>query len=184
MTVPLALRFREQLSEPVGNELEQMVATINQSLLAAPTNLKYRCASLNLLVTQVIPTGAFTALTFNFNETDAAGMHASVGSRFTIKKGGMYALRCAGNFATNAVGQRILRGVRNNVPIFGGSQIGGSPGGVYAWHVGYAVDIELRGGDVIEFQVFQDSGGNLNIGVAAAGAEYYTTRASLVRYAD
>lgn len=112
----------------------------------------------------VIPNATWTTLTFNTETYDLNGMHSTSSntSRLTAQRAGKYAIFGSLQFAGSAVG--VLRGMRFMVN--GSVAIGldlRSPNGAGTVNFAVAVFYALTTSDYVEIQVYQDSGGNLNI---------------------
>lgn len=127
--------------------------------------------------TQSISSGAFAALTFNAEDFDDGAMHStsSTTSRITIPTGmgGIYLVGGGTFFAANATGVRqALLAKNGGAPKVAGAIVAGfSVSGV-----GPTVSVQglfsLAAADYVEIQVFQDSGGALNVGSAGATHDY------------
>jgi hypothetical protein len=127
---------------------------------------------------QSIPTGAFTALTFNTEDYDnetPTSMHSLITnlSRLTAQTTGTYLVGGLCTFTGNATGRRGLRwrvnaGV-NPVP---GSQVIIAAGTAANVSVQARVMyVPLAVGDFLELEAFQDSGAALNTVVAGAESQ-------------
>lgn len=119
---------------------------------------------------QSIPTGAFTALTFDTEPYDvndpvtAASMHSIITnlSRITAQVAGTYQFSGSCSFTGNATGRRGLRWDVNGTTPVAGSQI--IQAATTTGNVGImaaSVPISLGIGDYVELKAFQDSGGAL-----------------------
>lgn len=186
----LSLRFREQLDETTGNELEQLVASLNSilgSLTAAASFIRYGCASYGN-TNQAIATGTFTAVTFDSDEWDVGNCHSTTANptRFTVPHGGagVYLLSAVISFMTSAVGQRIIKVTKNGQEIRGNGYIMTSTGGVYVTGMSFSLVTPLNDGDYLEVIAYQDTGGNLNIGWTGPTGSYIQNRANFIRLSD
>lgn len=113
--------------------------------------------------TQSISTGSATAISFNTELHDLGGGMWVIGSptRLTAPIAGLYLCGAAAEFAANATGNRqvqiMVNGSENHritIP---------SVGSGLATRVMAASLVSLAASDFIEFNVFQDSGGSLNL---------------------
>lgn len=129
----------------------------------APSGPAY--ASTRQSVAQSIPTGAFTALDWtNRTETTATGM--TVGNTgLTCVVPGLYTVTVAASFAANATGQRHLVITKNATNEVQGYSTNGLTGDICRMSI--ASTFKLAAGDVVNANVYQNSGGALNTTVAA-----------------
>lgn len=123
---------------------------------------------------QSIPNAAWTTVTLNSETYDTNTMHDLVtnNSRLTCNTAGKFMVVVAGQFATNSAGRRLCRILKNGA---------GSPPAAEFFpssvaSAGCAVilmDImNLVVGDFIEFQVYQSSGGALDLGDGGGNLQY------------
>jgi len=127
--------------------------------------------------TQSISSGAFTALTFNAEDFDDGGLHSTVSntSRITIptNMAGIYLVGGGTSCAAHATGVRQMR-IRKNggTDTFGGDARAGFSVSGIGPIVTMQTLMSLAAADYIELEVFQDSGGALNVGQAGATRNY------------
>lgn len=114
---------------------------------------------------QSISNATSTALTFNSERFDPAGMHSTVSntSRLTIpaSEGGHYMVGCTFQFASNATGYRqgaLLVNGSTVVAIFNTPAVSG-----VQTRISLCTLYPLAAGDYVEVQVYQTSGGALNV---------------------
>lgn len=114
---------------------------------------------------QVIPTGTWTAISFDAEIVDTNGYWV-VGSptRFSIRETGRYAVGGAVVYAVNATGTRHLAVFKNGVlASLGPLTNNTAPGGAQNPSLQVHGEVELTAGDYVELRVFQDSGGDLSV---------------------
>ena len=117
---------------------------------------------------QSIPNAALTALALNSERWDTDAMHDNVtsNSRLTVKTAGWYVVTAAVEFAANATGIRQLKLLLNGAtPLAVLSQPASTGGNFTRQVVVTAYYFALT--DWVEMEVFQDSGGALNVNSAA-----------------
>lgn len=127
---------------------------------------------------QSIANSTFTTLTFDTESYDDGGYHSSgAATRITIPagRGGKYVVFASGYFASGGGNQRFIRILLNGSSNVLSAQVGVSGSITFASTV--AGILLLAVGDYIEAQVFQDSGGALNVTANSAfsplfGASY------------
>ena len=115
-----------------------------------------------------VASATVTALTLNSTRYDTDNtMHDPVNtSRLVCRSAGRYHISANIQWAGNATGQRQLRIVLNNSVIIGWvSQLNNGAGIAVIQSVG--CDYTMVATDYVEIQVYQDSGGALNINTAA-----------------
>jgi len=130
---------------------------------------------------QSIPNSADTLYSFTAEEYDTDGYHdnSTNPSRITIPsgRGGYYHLGASLAFAagTGIVYPRFLK---NGSAINGGQ--GAQPNNAgFGPHANFGTDIHLAAGDYVEVNVFQNSGGSLNVG-GSSGYDYAAFWAHLI----
>lgn len=141
-------------------DFQALVLLLNQQL--APINARATKAAV-----QVIPTGAFTVLTYDTNTYDTSGVHSTTvnPSRFTVPEGcgGLYMAVANVNWSPNAAGQRHVVALMNGAVWFGSVFGNAVPvAGANTMQVLTAV-YQMVPGDYVEYMVFQDTGANLNL---------------------
>lgn len=133
------------------------------STASAASVIPQQAAARILAAVQVIPNSVSTALSFDNDVYNPAGIHSTAvnPTRFTVSLAGFYLLNAQVAFATSAVGNlRQIRSKLNGTTFLSTTNI--TP------VTGFGSVLEttkltfLNAGDYIEFYVFQDSGGNLN----------------------
>lgn len=117
-------------------------------------------------VAQAIGTAAFTSISWT-NRTDTTSNGVTLGDTgLTCVVPGLYQITGAGAFASNATGQRHMRLTVNGTTILDGTGGDAAAGG----------DIQrlradglwkLAVGDIVNFQLYQSSGANLNTQIGA-----------------
>lgn len=135
-------------------------------VLATLANAGPAWGAMRQSVAQAIPTGAFTAMAWA-NRTDTASNGVTLSNTGLVcVVPGLYQITAAGAFAANAVGQRHMV-----LTVNGGNAIHGTGGDAAA-----GADIQrlradglwrLAVGDVVNFDLFQSSGANLNTQIGA-----------------
>lgn len=128
----------------------------------------------------LIPDAAFTSVPFDAEDFDTDNYHDNAvnPSRFTIPVTGKYQLVTSGFFAANATGQRVVAGLLNGTTLLsGGGFFAGNPSGIWGTSVVFNYIGSFNAGDFIEFQYYQNSGGNLTF----YGTAYYRVRAGIIR---
>lgn len=128
-------------------------------------------ATLRQTVAQSIPTGAFTALTFDTEDADYAGGHSTVTNptRYTGVHPGWYFVQGTFGITSSATGRRIV-GIRKNGTGTGNPTDARSDAAAAASVQVFDVSglVFLNGTtDYIEVVAFQDSGGALNTVVSS-----------------
>lgn len=127
--------------------------------------LNFPRVRVNRNTTQSLTTGTAAAISFNTEQHDLGSGMWVVGSptRLTVPsgQGGMYMVGAAAEFAANATGNRQIQTMINGsehyritIP---------SVGSGLATRVVTAGMVSLAAADFVEFNCFQDSGGNLNL---------------------
>lgn len=123
--------------------------------------------------TQTIPTSSSTALTFNTNEWDTAGLHSTTvnPSRFTCPSGlgGKWQVTYKTTFAPGTATDRITflrkNGIGDLNNIIGGSARGAASASL-PFTVNACFTVDMQPGDYIECFVYQASGSSLDVGSA------------------
>lgn len=117
-----------------------------------------------------IATATNTILTFNSERFDPSGMHStSVNtSRITISEAGVYSLAAGVRFAANATGERLVNILLNGTTIIAQARTPANAVVSAATSIGVSTLYALVAGDYVEVQVYQSSGGNLNVEVSGS----------------
>lgn len=122
--------------------------------------------------TQSITTGAWNLVTFNVEDVDTDTMFTTgTGDRFTCVTAGRYQVIFAATFATNVTGARgfaIAKGVIVGAGFHSASLIATS-GGTVGTIQTVTAEVVLAAADTVSCQVFQNSGGALNLAADSAG---------------
>lgn len=113
---------------------------------------------------QAISDATSTTLLFDSERTDNDTIHStSVNTgRFTCVTDGYYKAFCAGIFAADATGIRVLQAYLNGAALDPFADFEGNPNALVACALGVTFCYPLTAGDYITFNVYQSSGGNLN----------------------
>lgn len=119
---------------------------------------------------QVIGTGAWTAVDWNV-ETDYGGMHDVAVNNDSVfaRRTGAYAAHWGAVFAASATGQRGVRILRNGVVIAGTTVLAANAGGGGTVGVHTSFVSMMDAGDGLKIEVFQDSGGDLDLQTTSGG---------------
>jgi hypothetical protein len=118
---------------------------------------------------QAIGSGAYATLAFDTEVADASAYHdAGSNTRLTCPSGnaGPHLILFHGIFAANAAGARYARLLLNGATAL--AEDGESSVGADAQPVSVATIYSLAAGDYVEAQVYQNSGGSLNLTSAGA----------------
>jgi hypothetical protein len=125
-------------------------------------------ARADLGANQSIPDSTFTDMDIGTIKYDTDGLVDLTNNQMTVTVAGKYLLIGNARFMYNGTGVRIVRFIVN------GSQICetrvGAAGGSHPTVLPSSVFINLAANDVIKFQVWQNSGGNLAIETAAVSS--------------
>lgn len=117
---------------------------------------------------QTIPNAVETALTFNVENFDVGGL-ANLGAdndRLTIQTAGKYLIGAQIVWAANAVGFRGLYLYQDANRVDTDED---APPAGYSFRQRVITEMELAAGSVIKAQVYQDSGGDLDVASSGAG---------------
>lgn len=116
--------------------------------------------------TQAITTAVSTDVTLQTETSDGSGVFAT--SAFTVPTGydGLWHFEGAVYFAPNATGIRQLDIYKNDAAV--NVYVSGTPHASFGTTLHISADLDLVAGDKIEINVYQNSGGNLNIGTDAS----------------
>lgn len=119
-------------------------------------------------VAQSIPTAVGTLLAFNSERFDTDAIHdvTTNNSRLTCKTAGKYLIFANVEFAANATGVRYINIALNGATVIG-SQTSLSSDVTIPARINASVIYDLAVNDYIEVNVYQDSGGALNVTSAA-----------------
>lgn len=156
----MTLRSAEYASLPVAIQLSPEWA----SLLGALEALWFAGARVRRTTAQTIGDAAWTALqwaeTTSFEEGDV--WQSGANTRLTAPKPGVYFVQAVVRFAANSTGVRGLRVQEGGATVIGTVQQN-SAGASEATYLQLALPYALDKDDYVEIEVFQDSGGNLDI---------------------
>lgn len=154
MSVPQKPDFSSRTNAPVPSSLLSALADVAAYATKPPA-----CA-ITLTGTQSIPTGVFTAITFNTELVDTTGsMFAPSSTNLVIPETGIYVASAVASIAPNATGNRWL-GINQN-----GSSVvidvrGAMPTDFCA--MSCTTMLVCTAGDILTMSVYQSSGGALN----------------------
>lgn len=131
----------------------------NQEFLSAPPHAHAYKAS-----AQSIGDASSTRLTFDTERRDNDTIHstAALTGRFTCVTAGYYEIFCAGVFAADSTGLRILQAYLNGSALDPFGDFEGNPNALVVCQLSTAFAYPLSATDYVEFFVYQSSGGNLN----------------------
>ena len=128
---------------------------------------QFRCKAYKSAANQSIPDSVFTAVTLDAEAFDVGAMHdnATNNSRITIPSGGdgLYEIVATVTFAANATGTRNISLKKNGTTYFASVQFTGVNITQTNQCIAYA---SLVAGDYVEVEVFQSSGGALNVNLS------------------
>lgn len=142
---------------------EDLVTTLD--LLLDPPRAQLRQTS-----GQTIATSTFTAVTFGAEDYDTDGGHDNVtnNSRYTAQTAGVYRVSGKVSWSANATGQRASQIYLNGSAINGSQSAWPAVAAVERQYTTVELDVTMAVNDYVQVFAFQDSGGNLNTGVANA----------------
>lgn len=128
--------------------------------------------------TQSITSSTWTALLFNSEDHDTGGMHSTSSntSRLTVPSGGAagaFLLHAAAAFAANATGVRGIRFRKNGGALSGEFHVQGFSVSSVGPLIQMSTLVVLAAADYVEVEVFQDSGGALNV---AANPRFFAVK--------
>lgn len=128
---------------------------------------------------QSIPSATWTAVTFNAERYDTANMHSTSSntSRLTVPSGaaGVYQFTASAVFAANGTGGRLIR-LRLNTGLVIGGEFLYPTSGTYLTGMLAVAEYKLSAGDFVEVEVYQDSGGALNLNSFSAYTPEFSAR--------
>lgn len=112
---------------------------------------------------QTIPNVTFTFLAFNSERWDTDNIHnpAANNSRLTCRTAGKYIIIGQVYFAANANGLRQAQIFLNGATVL--ATVRDDPDSGLMWQRGVSTIYNLGVGDFVELNVYQNSGGNLNV---------------------
>lgn len=128
-----------------------------------------RCSAFNS-AGLALTTAVLTNVTFDSEVFDVGGMHdfSTFPGRLTVPTGGdgLYLVTAIAPFASNAVGQRQLRITKNGANVNETLPYAIQPAGIVGTFLTleHTLFINAIAGDYFGMDVYQDSGGNLNVG--------------------
>lgn len=113
---------------------------------------------------QAIGTGAWATLAFNTERWDTHGLHDNAvnNSRLTCKTAGKYSIKGQARFDLNAAGKRSIMITLNGSTELCHNALLNLGAGTYV-SVNVETIYDLAVGDYVELEVYQDSGGDLNV---------------------
>lgn len=111
---------------------------------------------------QSIGNNSFTDLTFDSETFDDSNFHSTSSNtnRLTVPIAGTYLISGGVRFASNTTGNRQVRILLNGTTMIARDQRSASTGVVYS---NVTTTYRLNASDYVTLNVFQDSGGNLNV---------------------
>lgn len=145
------------------DQLQYMMVNNTGVVLSGPTRLgggSWPHAIRRRLTTQSIPNTTFTAVNTNVAEELSGGITYSAGT-WTVPWSGRYMCSCYAQWVGNANGRRLMQLVRNGTPV-----VRNDNGAVAAANVtssNISVPMRFTAGDTLEFQVWQNTGGPLDL---------------------
>lgn len=110
---------------------------------------------------QSIPNNAYTAVSFDATDFDRMGGAGSSAAKLECTRSGLYMLSLDLELAGNSTGQRLVRVTRSG-SLVRGSLAEGRPT-ASALKMGHSFTFLADKGDEVQVEVFQDSGGALNV---------------------
>ena len=118
-----------------------------------------------------IPTGVWTSVNWDAQEADKGNMHSTSSNADTIniRQNGIYEISVLVAFEANATGRRAVRILRNGVLVNGGVMFLASISGGETT-VPISATLNLKAGDNIRIEAFQESGGNLGVTPSSAAS--------------
>jgi hypothetical protein len=118
-------------------------------------------------VDQAAANGAYTTLSFDTELSDVSAMHAAgTPARLTAVTAGVYIIGASVQFANSAVGMRQLTLFLNSTTYF--ATLDALPNTSFGHTMTVTGLMVLAAGDYVTCQVYQNSGGSLNVTAAAA----------------
>jgi hypothetical protein len=121
-------------------------------------------ARLRRSTNQSIPNNVFTEIIFTVEDYDTADGHdLNVNpDRYTAQAAGRYLVCYHAAFAASAIGIRAMRLGVNGAVVPASNCLDPSPGAAAGTHYTGSTTIQLNFNDYVTFQVYQNSGGNLD----------------------
>lgn len=146
------------------------ISTATQAALDAKASLAVVGCKVTRGSAQTIANSTVTVVAFTSEEWDSDGFHdnATNNSRMTVPAGhsGKYTVSATVVFTANATGRRVVRLFKNGTTIVGRTDSNAvSVAGVITT-LNVTAEVSMSPTDYIEVQVFQDSGGNLDLATA------------------
>lgn len=117
--------------------------------------------------TQTISTGTWTPVEFNNEILDYGGMHESVTNpeRITCVSAGLYIFFGWAYIESNSTGERFTSWKKNGVYVYSNSTPASAS---YGTHFRCAGAVDLAVNDYLTFEIYQDSGGDLDLDTAGS----------------
>lgn len=119
---------------------------------------------------QSIPNALFTAITWDVEDEDTDGMHATGANSLVCVTPGVYMVAADVTFAPNATGFRAIRFAVNGTGIGGRASIP-SPTATVSADLSVSRAVMLAVGDTLSVVAYQSSGAALNTSVTANDAQ-------------
>lgn len=140
------------------SDLELYLARLSEELS------RKLCVSVERTSAQTITTNTWTAISFDsvkYEFGDGELYDSASPTRITARRAGVFAVTATVRFANNSTGRRYinfsLNGTRlNTFVVFDALAIG-------VWSATEAMQLELAEGDYLEVEVWQSSGGDLDV---------------------
>ncbi len=111
---------------------------------------------------------SWLSISFNSEHHDDGGLHSTVTDthKLTIPTAGWYVITGHIKWAANATGVRGIRIMNNAATILASLLVDAVQGGVSGTNLSIGTAVKLSANDYLELQVYQNSGGTLNITAA------------------
>jgi hypothetical protein len=123
--------------------------------------------SLERNTTQSIPNNAYTDVVWNGERTDTDGVHAASSTDVVITQDGLYTISPSATFVNNATGVRAIQLLQNGTVLRNVGVPATSGFGTTVQTPTLYVQCVVV--DVLKVQVYQNSGGALNLAAATVG---------------
>jgi hypothetical protein len=123
-----------------------------------------------------LTTGVGGRIPFDSEYNDAGGCHNNSvnNTRLTAPEDGTYLLNANVEFAANATGFRSIYFVLNNTDYLTAQDTNARASG--ATHIALSMVIDLVASDYVELEVYQNSGGNLDVAATAKASPLFSMR--------
>lgn len=152
----------DRMTQVLGNVAvtDSVIPTATEAAVIAGARSK-----LSRTTAQTVANVVSVPVVFPLLDYDVGGFGAAGGDRLTVPAGqaGTYTVIGGVNWVANGNGTRYAGLIKSGIDV-GGSEI--SPNGVAPVRQNFAVDVVLAVGDYMQLNVYQGSGGNLDISFA------------------